>query len=138
MFREYSSQEFCKVTAFQIQPSRSCPCGGRAYVSEELSACMKADRRSPVLTRRSNHAACRKSPRTNNGDGVGANTSSPTVVTKSFSTHLDRTSLSFIRRAQPVSRIVLSLGHVRLLDPGIYGCRSFISRSSRALTLSAG
>ena len=47
------------------------------------------------------------SPRTDNGDGVGANTSFLTVVAKSFSTHRDLTSRTFIRRVQPVSRIDL-------------------------------
>ena len=66
---------------------------------------MKAHTNSPVSTRRSNHAAYSNSPRPDNGDGVGANTSTLTVVAKSFSTHLDLTSLPFNRRAQPVSRI---------------------------------
>ena len=57
-----------------------------------------------------NHGAYSKSPRTDNEDGVGANKSSLTVVAKSFSTHLDRTSFPFIRRAQPVSRTALSWG----------------------------
>ena len=41
---------------------------------------MTAYTRFPVSTRRSNHAANSKSPRTDNGDGVGANTSPLTVV----------------------------------------------------------
>ena len=45
-----------------------------------------------------------KSPYTDNGEGVGANTSSLTVVAKSFSTLPDLTSLPFIRRAQPVEK----------------------------------
>ena len=101
---------------------------------------MKAHTRSPVSTRRSNHAAYSNSPRTDNGGGVGANTSSLTVVAKSFSTHRDLTSISFIRRAQPVSRIYLSGGMSVSLTQE-YSCRSFscwISRSSPALTLSAG
>ena len=38
------------------------------------------------------------------------------ALAKSFSTHRDLTSLSFIRRAQPVSRIDLSGG---ILGPGV-------------------
>ena len=81
-----------------------------------------------------------KSPRTDNRDGAGANTSSLTVVAKSLSTHRDLTSLPFIRLAQPVSKIDLSGGiSVSLIQE--YSCRSFIcliSRSSPALILSAG
>ena len=101
---------------------------------------MKAHTRSPVSTRRSNHAAHSNSPRTDNGEGVGANTSSLTVVAKSFSTHLDLTSLLFNRRAQPVSRIDL-LGGMSVSLTQECSCRSFIcwiSRSSPASTLSAG
>ena len=56
------------------------------------------------------------------------------------STHRDLTSLTFIRRAQPVSRIDLSGGMSVSLTQE-YSCRSFIcwiSRSSPALTLLAG
>ena len=101
---------------------------------------MKAHTRSPVSTRRSNHVAYSNSPHTDHGEGVGANTSSLTVVAKSFSTHLDLTSLPFNRRAQPVSRIDL-LGGMSVSLTQEYSCRSFIcwtSRSSPALTLSAG
>ena len=101
---------------------------------------MKAHTRSPVSTQRSNHAAYSNGPRTDNGEGVGANTSSLTVVAKSFSTHLDLTSLPYNRRAQPVSRIDL-LGGMSVSLTQEYSCRSFIcwiSRSSPALTLSAG
>ena len=131
---------FIAPCSLQIHPSRSCPLKGRANISHDESACMKAHTRSPVSTRRSNHAAYSNSPRTDNGDGVGANTSSLTVVAKSFSTHHDLTSLPFIRRAQPVSRIDLSGGMSVSLTQE-YSCRSFIcwiSRSSPALTLSAG
>ena len=148
---EYSSQEFCKVTAscpHAVHRAMQSPdptiallplFGGQAYVSEELSACMTAHTRSPVSIRRSNDAAYSKSPHTDNGDGVGANTSSLTVVAKTFSTHLDLTSLPFIRRAQPVSKIAPSGGTSVSLNQE-YSCRSFIcwiSRSSPALTLSA-
>ena len=100
---------------------------------------MKAHTRSPVSNRISKHAAYSNSPRTDNGDGVGANTSSLTVVAKSFSTHLDLTSLTFNCRAQPVSRTDL-LGGMSVSLTQEYSCRSFIcwiSRSSPALTLSA-
>ena len=144
---EKTSQEFYEDTACrshavhrsQIHPLRSCPFGGRANISQDKSACMKAHTKSPVSTRRSNRAAYSKSPRTDNGEGVGANASSPTVVAKSFSTHRDRTSPPFIRRAQPVSRIDLSGGMSVSLTQE-FSCRSFIcliSRSSPALTLSA-
>ena len=98
---------FIAPGSLQIHPSRSCPFGGRANISQDESACMKAHTRSRVSTRRSNHASCSNSPRTDNGDGFGANTSSLSVVAKSFSTHLALTSLPFNRRAQPVSRIDL-------------------------------
>ena len=130
---------FIAPRSLQIHPKRSCPFGGRANISQGESACMKAHTRSPISTRRSNHAAYSNSPRTDNGDGVGANTSS-TVVAKSFSTHLDLTSLPFNRRAQPVSRIDL-LGGMSVSLTQEYNCRCFIcwiSRSSPALTLSGG
>ena len=110
---------FIAPCSLQIHPSRSCPIGGRPNVSQDESAYMKAHTRSPVSTRRPSHTACSKSPYTDNGDGVGANTSSLTVVAKSFSTHLDLTSLPFIRRAQPVSRIRLVGRNVCLFDPGV-------------------
>ena len=115
---------FIVPCSLQIHPSGSCPFGGRANISQDESVCMKAHTRSPVSTRRSNHAAYSKSPRTENGDGVGANTSSLTVVAKSFSTHRDLTLLPFIRRAQPVSRIDLSGGMSVSLTQQ-YSCRSF-------------
>ena len=116
---------FIAPCSLQIHPSRSCPFGGRANISQDESACMKAHTTSPVSTRRSTHAAYSNSPRTENGDGVGAKTSSLTVVAKSFSTHLDLTSLSFNRRAQPVSRIDL-LGGMSVSLTQEYSCRSFI------------
>ena len=125
---------FIAPCTLQIHPSR------RANISQDESYCMKAHTRSPVSTRRSNHAAYSNSPRTDNGDGVGAHTSSLTVVAKSFSTHRDLTSLPFNLRAQPVSRIDL-LGGMQVSLTQEYSCRSFIcwiSRSSPALTLSAG
>ena len=131
---------FIAPCSLQIHPSRSCPVGGRANISQDESACMKAHTRSPVSTRRSNHAAYSNSPSTDSGDGVGANTSSLTVVAKSFNTHRDLTWLPFIRRAQPVSRIDLS-GGISVSLTQEYSCRSFIclvSRSSPALTLLAG
>ena len=120
-----SRMPFIAPRSLQIHPSRSCPFGGRANISQDESACMKAHTRSPVSTRRSNHAAYSNSPRSDNGDGVGANTSSLTVVAKSFSTDLYLTSLPFIRRAQPVSRIDLSGGMSVSLTQE-YSCRSFI------------
>ena len=148
MFCQNSSQKFCEISAgcshapccLQIHPSRSCPFGGRANISQDESACMKAHTRSPVSTRRSNHAAYSNSPRTDNGEGVEANTSSLTVVAKSFSLHLDLTSLPFNRRARPVSRIDL-LGSMSVSLTQECSCRSFIcwiSRAAPALTLSAG
>ena len=116
---------FIAPCSLQIHPSRSCPFGGRANISQDESACMKAHTRSPVSTRRSNYAAYSNSPRTDNGDGVGSNSSSLTVVTKSFSTHLDLTSLSFNRRAQLVSRTDL-LGGMSVSLTQEYSCRSFI------------
>ena len=51
---------------------------------------------------------------------IGANTSSLTVVAKSFSTHHDLTSLSFICRARPVGEEDRFVGrNVSLLDPGV-------------------
>ena len=132
--------QFIAPRSLQVHPSRPCLFGGRTNISQEECACMKAHTRSPVSIRRSNHAPYRKSPRTDNGDGVGANTSSPTVVAKSFSTHRDLTSLPFIRRAQPVSRIHFSEGmSVSLILE--HSCRSFvclISRSLRRLSESPG
>ena len=131
---------FIASCSLQIHPSRSCPFGSRANISQDESACMTAHTRCPVSTRRSSHAAYSNSQRTDNGDGVGANTSSLTVVAKSFSTHLDLTSLPFNRRAQPASRIEL-LGGMSVSLTQEYSCRSFIcwiSRSSPVLTLSAG
>ena len=98
---------FIAPCSLHIHPSRSCPFGSRANISHDESACMKAHTRSPVSTRRSNHAAYSNSPRTDNVDGVGANTSSLTVVAKSFSTHRVLTSLPFVGR------------NVSLLDPGV-------------------
>ena len=71
---------------------------------------MKAHTTPPGSTRRSYPAAYNKSPLTDIGDGVGANTSSLTVVAKSFETHRDLTSFPFIRRAQPVSKMDLPGG----------------------------
>ena len=130
VFCEKSSQKFCEVTAcrshtvhrpcsLQIHPSRSCPFVGRANISQDESACMKAHTRSPVSTRRSNHAAYSNSPRTDNGEGVGANTSSLPVVAKSFNTHLDLTSLPFNRRAQTFEQNRFVGRYVSLLDPRV-------------------
>ena len=69
-----SSQKFCKISAgcshvihlpcrLQIHPSRSCPYGIRANISQDESASMKAHTKSPVSTRRSNQAAYNISPR---------------------------------------------------------------------------
>ena len=66
-------------------------------MSQEVSACMNAYTRSPVSTRRLYHAAYIKSLLTDISDDVGANTSSLTVVAKSFKTH----------RVQPVSKMDL-------------------------------
>ena len=118
MLCQYSSQKFCEISAgcsHAIHRTMQSPnpsiaflsFRGRANISQDESACMKAHTRSPVSTRRSNHAAYSNSPRTDNGECGGANTSSLPVVAKSFSTHLDLTSLPFNRRAQPVRRIDL-------------------------------
>ena len=98
-------------------PARSCPFGGRANISQDESPCMKAHTRSPVSTRRSNHAAYSDSPRTDNGDGVGANTSSVTVVAKSCSTHCD---LTHLHSSSPTCEQDRFVGrNVSLLDPGV-------------------
>ena len=93
---------FIAPCSLQIHQSRSCPCGGRANISQDESACMKIHTRSPVSTRKSNHAACSNSPCTDKM-GFEQNTSSLTVVAKSFSTHLDLTSLPLNCRDQPIS-----------------------------------
>ena len=53
------------------------------------------------------------------------NTSSLTVVAKSFKTHRDLTSFPFIRRAQPASKMDLPGGTPASLTQE-YSCRSFI------------
>ena len=80
---------------------------------------MKAHTSSPVSTRRSNHAAYSNSPRTDNGDGVGANTSYLTVVAKSFSTHRDLTSPPIIRRAPTCEQNRFVGRYVSLFDPRV-------------------
>ena len=129
MFREYTSQEFCKVTACRshtVDRSKQSPDPSITFLSFRRAS--EHFTRSPVSTRRSNHAAYSRSPRTDNGDDVGANTSSLTVVAKSFSTHRNLTSLPFVRRAQPVSRIDLSGGMSVSLTQG-YSCRSLLNFS---------
>ena len=110
---------FIAPCGVQIHPSRSCLFGRRANISQDESTYMKAHTRSPVSTRRPSHTAYSKSPYPDNGEGVGADTSSVTVVAKSFSAHLDLTSLPFIRRAQPVSRIRFVGRNVCLFDPRV-------------------
>ena len=110
---------FIAPCSLQIHPSRSCPFGSRANISQDESACMKAHTRSPISIRRSNHAAHSESTRTDNGNGVGANTSSLTVVAKSFSTYRDLTSLPF-HSWSPTCKQDRFIGrNVSLLDLGV-------------------
>ena len=79
---------------------------------------------SPFSTRRSNHAAYSNSPRTDNGDGVGAKTSSLTVV---------------------LVHISISLHHPSIVEPNLWAesicwevCQSPWPRSTAADLSSAG
>ena len=124
----------------QIHPSGSCPLEGRAHISSEESVCMSAHTRSPASTLRSYQAAYNKSRLTDTGDGVGANTSSLTVVAKSFR----NTSRSRIVSCHPSRPTCEQDGFARryiCLLIQEYSCISFIrviSRSCPSLTLSAG
>ena len=111
--REYTCQQFCRVSACRSRavrcsvqsPDPSFPLSTFRWSSKHftgVSACKNAHTRSPVSTQRSYQAACNESPLTHPGDGVGANTSSLTVVATSF-----KTSFTLTRCAQPVSKMYL-------------------------------
>ena len=92
--------------------------GGLANISQHESAYMKAHTWSPVSTRRSNHAAYSNSPRTDNGNGVGANMSSLTVVSKSFST--SRPHFTPLQSSSPTCEQNRFVGrYASLLDPRV-------------------
>ena len=100
---------------------------------------MNAHARSPVCTRRAYQAAYNKSPLTDTGGGVGANTSPLTVVAKSLRTHRSH-FVSFHPSCPTCEQEEFGRKYVCLPDQG-YSGKSFIcviSRSSPAFTASAG
>ena len=115
---------FIAPCSLQIHPSRSCPFGGRANISQDESACMKAHTRSPVSTRRSNHAAYNNSPRTDSGDGVGARWSWRKYIIshcrREILQHTSRSHFTPLQSSSPTCEQNRFVGrYVSLLDPRV-------------------
>ena len=106
---------FIAPCSLQIHSSRSCPFGGPANISQDESACIKAHTRSPVSTRRSNHAAYSKSPRTDNGRKYVVS-----LCRREILQHTSRSHFAPLHSSSPTCKQDRYVGrNVCLLDPGV-------------------